>query len=236
MIRSRFVVMSVRDRYWVQVKDMETKVKYDVLLPPKKHLIEPNDLIQGRIHPFGDHYRLMSDSIVYRNPMILDPEVYLNHYLGSRLKELEDIDIKPGLRFTTIMNRYPATWIDSMCKVHGVKGRLKKEKLARIEERIVKKMPSLVKETPPKAREILQLCLENGGWVKMSKLKDYQDDTIYFWEGRSKTPLGYLRQMGLIIIGKMRIGQRNYSVAFVPNEFREHLKILNVSGISLEDF
>jgi hypothetical protein len=225
MIRSRFVVISVLGKHRILIKDTKTHQKYTLVLLPGIHPLQPNMIIDGRIHPFGDHYRLTGFYHIRTTPFIMDPEIFMEAYQRSEVGDLEALEIKPGSSFSSIMSKYPSHWIDNMCKIHSVKERLKKDKIKGIERRIIENMPSIWEGLSPKSKEVIRICLENGGFVKVGKLRDYADDTTYFWSGNKEetTPLGDLRRKGLLIIGKMRIGSRNFTIAFIPKEFRDPL-------------
>ena len=61
-------------------------------------------------------------------------------------------------------------------------------------------------------------------------LKHYDDDFEFFWEEQPlSSTIGVLRQKGLLFIGKMWFGTRNYKVAFVPIELRDILEDLCIS-------
>ena len=51
----------------------------------------------------------------------------------------------------------------------------------------------------------------------------------FFWEKQSHmSTIGELRQKGLLFVGKMGFGDRNYKIAFIPIEIRDDLKDLLV--------
>ena len=62
----------------------------------------------------------------------------------------------------------------------------------------------------------------------MGALKGYGDDTTYFQKKKTQTPIGILRDKGIIFIGKMKIESRRYKMAYIPVEFREMIEsVLN---------
>ena len=223
MIRSQFVVISRQGKNRAIVKDLCSKIRYPLIFVTENDPPMPNDVIEGRIHPFGDHYRFSGICNIEVFPVIMDPEVYMEAWKKKQMGELESIEIRPGSSFSSILMKYPAHWIDKLAEIHGVEERLKRDKVNGIVERIVGRMPSIWKNLSSESREVLRICLDDGGYVKTGKLKDYSDDTTYFWpiNKEGTAPLGDLRRKGLLIVGKMRIGSRNYSVAFIPKEFRD---------------
>ena len=106
-----------------------------------------------------------------------------------------------------------------------MKERLKEEKIRSIKNKIVNDLPQIVLKLPEKAKEALAFCIKQDGVVKYGKLKDYDDDMDFFWkEEKPVSTIGILRRKGLMVVGKMTFGDRQFKVAFIPVEIREELK------------
>jgi hypothetical protein len=222
-IRSRFLVLSKKDLF-LRVKDMKTKEVYKVKIEGS-YPLSPNDLITGRIHPFGDHYRFSSVFQISTSPLILDPDVLRSAYDNNELEKFENIQLRKGSSLHSIMNKYPAQWIDWMCKHYGLKEKLKKDKARAIEAKIVNDLPQIISKLPEKSKEALAFCIEQGGFVKYGLLQDFDDDMDFFWEGgKNLSTIGLLRQKGLLVVGKMVYGERQFKVAFIPVEIRDGLR------------
>lgn len=231
MIRSKFIVISKKDLF-LKMKDMKTNKVYKVKLPAPSP-VSPNNMITGRIHPFGDHYCFSSVFLITTSPLLLDPDVLMSAYENEGLKKIESIPLRQSSSLQSIMNKYPAHWIDWMSKHYGLKKRLKKEKIQGIENKIVKDLPQIVSNLPEKSKGALAFCIKQGGFVKYGQLKDYDDDMDFFWkEGKTLSTIGTLRQIGLMIVGKMVFGDRQFKVAFVPVEIRDGLKSILSAKIS----
>lgn len=223
IIRSRFIVISKKDLF-LNIKDMETKEVYKVKLHAPGP-VYPNAVLTGRIHPFGDHYRFAGVFFMSTSPLILDPDILMSAYENSGLKKIESIQLRKGSSLQSILNKYPAHWIDWMSKHYGLKERLKKEKIQGIENKIINDLPQIVSKLPEKSKEALAFCIKQGGVVKYGQLKEYDDDMDFFWkEGKPVSTIGMLRQKGLIVVGKMVFGDRQFKVVFIPVEIREGLK------------
>ncbi|MCE8425549.1 MAG: hypothetical protein J5U17_07195 [Candidatus Methanoperedens sp.] len=223
IIRSRFIVISKKDLF-LKIKDMKRDEVYKVKLHAASP-VYPNCVITGRIHPFGDHYRFAGVFSMSISPLILDPDVLMNAYENDGLKKIESIPLRQGSSLQSILNKYPAHWIDWMSKHYGLKERLKKEKIQGIENKIVNDLPQIILNLPEKSKETLAFCIKQGGFVKYGQLKEYDDDMDFFWkEGKTLSTIGMLRQKGLMVVGKMVFGDRRFKVAFIPNEIREGLK------------
>jgi len=223
MIRSKFIVISKKDLF-LNMKDMKTKKVYKVKLPAPSS-VSANNMITGRIHPFGDHYCFSSVFTISTSPLILDPDILMSAYENDGLKKIESILLRKGSSLQSIMNKYPAHWIDWMSKHYGLKERLKKDKIQMIENKIVNDLPQIVSKLPEKSKGALAFCIKEGGFVKYGQLKGYDDDMDFFWkEGKTLSTIGILRQKGLMVVGKMALGDRQFRVAFIPVEIREGLK------------
>jgi len=182
-------------------------------------------VIDGRIYPSGDHYRFAGVFQTSTSPLILDPDVLFGAFENDKLKKIESIPLRRGSSLKSILNKYPAHWIDWMCMHYDLEGGLKRDKVRRIDDKIVNDLPRIVLELPEKSNEALAFCIEQDGVVKYGKLKNYDDDMDFFWEGdKTVSTIGMLRQKGLMVVGKMAFGDRNYKVAFIPVEIREELK------------
>jgi len=223
IIRSVFLVISKKDSF-LKIKDMETNKIYKVKLRTASP-VSPNSVITGRIHPFGDHYRFAGVFWLSTSPLILDPGVLLSASENAELKRIESILLRRSSSLQSILNKYPYHWIDWMCKHYGLKGRLKKDKIRTIENKILNDLPQIVSKLPEKSKEVLAFCIKQGGVVKYGQLKDRDDDMDFFWEDEQPvSTIGMLRQQGLMVVGKMVFGDRHYKVAFIPIEIREGLK------------
>ena len=222
IIRSKFLVISKKGSF-LKIRDRKRGDVYNVKILTENP-IYPNTVINGRIHPFGEHYRFAGVFQMSTSPLILDPEVLFGAYENDALKKIESIPLRQSSSLKSIMNKYPAHWIDWMCMHYGLKEGLKKDKIRRIEDKFINDLPQVVLKLPDKSKEALAFCIEQGGVVKYGKLKNYDDDMDFFWkEENPVSTIGMLRQKGLIIVGKMVFGDRNFKVAFIPVEIREEL-------------
>lgn len=225
VLRSNFIAISKKGLF-LKIKDRKSGDVYNVKLHAPTP-ISPNSAITGRIHPSGNHYRFSGVFQMSTSPLILDPDVIMGAYENDKLKNIESIPLRRGSSLKSILNKYPAHWIDWMRMHYDLEGGVKKDKVRRIEEKIVNDLPRIVLKLPDKSKEALALCIGQGGVVKYGKLKNYDDDMDFFWkEEKPVSAIGMLRQKGLMIVGKMVFGDRKFKVAFIPVEIREELKSL----------
>ena len=226
MIRSKFVVISEKGDI-MKIKDMNSKIIYDVKKSDGNTMLHPNTMITGRIHPFGDHYRTTGYLLIRTTPLILDPDILLHAFESDQVERFENIQLRKSSTFQSIMNKYPSHWIDSMYNQYHIKQKVKKDKIRAIENTLMSDLPRIIQGLPTKCKDVLRLCMQNGGFVKYGMLKGYDDDLGFFWEEQSRaSTIGELRQKGLLFVGKMGFGDRNYKIAFIPVEIRDDLKDL----------
>lgn len=223
IIRSKFIVISKKGSF-LKIKDQKRGDVYNIKLLTESP-VSPNSVINGRIHPFSDHYRFAGVFQMSISPLILDPGVLFGAYENDQLKKIESIPLRRVSSLKSILNKYPAHWIDRMCMDYGLTERLKKDKVRLIEAKIINDLPQIVLKLPKKSKEALAFCIEQGCIVKYGRLKKYDDDMDFFWkEGNPVSTIGLLRQKGLMVVGKMVFGDRRFKVAFIPVEIREGLK------------
>jgi len=223
-IRSDFAVISGKDGF-LRIKDMNVRTVYEVELPTECPPIPPNTLLTGRIYPFGGHYRFTGVFLAKSTPLILDPDIYMNAFEAGQLSRIESIQLRKGSTFQSVMNKYPSHWIGWMCKHYGIRQRLKKDKIREIEMKLISGIETVVNGLSKQSQDALRLCLAQDGFVKYGMLKGFDDDMSYFWEGKTcESPIMELRQKGLLFVGKMGFGDRNYKIAFVPNELRDGMR------------
>ena len=233
VIRSEFEVIE-KDGLFLNLEDTDSEKIYKVKMIEDLP-IQPNTVIRGKIQPFEDHYRFVGIFFVNMPPLLPDMNGLLAQYENGKLEELEDITLRKGTALRTVLKKYPAQWIDHMCKHYGLKARLKKEKVEKIVDKLVSDLPEIVSELPEEAKEVLSLCMSNGGVVKYGKLRDYDDEFYLFWERkRPVSTVGILRMRALLLVGKMNFGERRYRVAYIPNEIRDGLKPLLEPTASLK--
>ena len=223
MIRSRFEVVSMTDDRMTEVKDLQTGKEYKILskLPVE---YQRGEVLTGKIHPFGDTYQFTGIYFHTRGTPFPFPNLddLMDLYQEREMEELEDINLKPDRSFSWILNKYPIRIVNRMCKRYRIKERRRKEKIASLEDRIENKIPEIVKSSSKEMRDFLNILIEKGGYAKMGPLKSYKYGTIS--GGENETPIGKLREKGILFVGKMKVNGRRYRSAFIPVEFRDKIE------------
>ena len=153
IIRSKFIVISKKGSF-LKIKDVKKSAVYNVKILTKNP-IYPNSVIDGRIYPSGDHYRFAGVFQVSTSPLILDPDVLFGAFENDKLKKIESIPLRRGSSLKSILNKYPAHWIDWMCMHYDLEGGVKRDKVRRIEAKIVNDLPRIVLELPDESKEAL---------------------------------------------------------------------------------
>lgn len=226
VIRSKFIVLS-SNGVELEIKDARTGKTYRVKLVHPAD-VRPNDAMEGRIHPYGDRYRFAGVYALSRTPLILDPDVMMSQWQDSEIERLEnELLLHPDSRLGAILHKYPFQWIDGICRRLGVRGRLKREKIAAIGARLAEGLDGIVAGLPASSsREALKICVDNGGFVKCGKLAGYDDRVDFFWNERNEeeTAVGALRKRGLVAVGRMPMDGRMHRVALIPLEIRGKLQ------------
>lgn len=229
VIRSDFRIVSEKG-IMVQFKDIHTKKIYTVKRYKNGPRYPLNTVVTGRIFPFGDHYRTTGFFFLRTPPFLPDFDVLMDAHDTDQLDRIEDRLLHSRSSFQSVMNNYPIQWINWMCQQYQITLRLKKDKIHAIEQRLTSDLSNILQELSTEAKEVLRLCIKNGGFVKYGLLKHYDDNFTFFWEEQPlSSTLGVLRQRGLLFIGKMWFGGRNCKVAFVPIELRDALQDIFIS-------
>ena len=231
IIVSKFVVIS-KEGLNITLKDMNNGRYYTVTQIINNPQIRANTIIEGRIFPYGNIYRLAGVMVLMHTPMIVDPDILMHAYEKREIERIESMLLAPSTTLTAVLNKYPFQWVDGMCEALSLETRGKKnEKVREIANKVVTDLPSIIHKIPEKSREALTLVLKNDGYVKYNALKEYADEMPWWWNNTPPTStIGILRLYGLIIIGKMPHGTKLYKTAIIPNDIKEELQKLSFIG------
>lgn len=227
VVRSRFVVLSKKGLN-LKLKDMDSRKTYNVTLDNDNRHLSRNALVTGRIHSFGDIFKFLGVFTIQISPYIWDTGVLMEQFSESSIADAEKIVLPPKSRLTAILNKYPAHWVDGICKRLDLSSKGKKNiKVKNIAARVKSDIESILESIPEKSREALKLVLDNGGYVKYGKLKGYDDEIPFWWsEDPPTSTIGILRLNALLAVGKMPMSGRMYRVALIPSDIRDHLQVL----------
>ncbi len=226
VVRSKFVVLSKKHPN-LKLKDLDSGEIYNVILDNDNHLLNRNTLITGRIHPFGNRFKLLGIFTLQNTPYIY-PGVLMEQFTESSIADAEQMVVSPKSRLTAVLNKCPSQWVDGICEAVGLSSKGKKNiKVKNIASTVKQDLATIVDSIPEKSREALKLVLDNGGFVKYNKLKNYDDEITFWWKEKPPTStIGLLRLNGLLVVGKMPMAGRMYRVALIPVDIRDELQDL----------
>jgi hypothetical protein len=234
MSYGEFEIIATDDIH-VILADVHSGERYKVkLFGENRTLFKGGRIVRGRIHPWGDVYRFAgiihvkpSNEEIARRMGLITPgmvDSLMERYDKDMIKKAESIVISPKSTLSSVLNKYPAQWVDGICKALGIAVQGEKRKKVKM---IVGKYQSneihdILEKLPPRCKEALKLVLEKGGWVKYSQLTSRFDDEItYGWdEDPPKSTIGIIRLHALLLVGRMGISGRMYKIAVVPLELR----------------
>lgn len=167
------------------------------------------------------------------DPALLDPDLLMQYMEDRWREEQESKPINLNTTLSAALNKSPAPWVDGICFAVGLspKGQ-RKQKVARIVKRLLdpEGLRAVVSLLPAASRQALRHVLQAGGWAKYSTLtREFGDEGGDSWWWGDEMPtsvLGQARVRGLLFVGKVGIGGRNYKVAVIPQDVREPLSAL----------
>ena len=142
-------------------------------------------------------------------------------YLVNKMGEIESVIIGAKTTISTILNKYPAHWIDGICDNLKVQRSSlhKKEKIAKILDKILQNAESILAGISEEEKKCLRVVAGAGGMLKYSKLKEFGDEMPYWWpEHGVNSTIEKLRSKGLLFVGKTMISGRFYKMALIARE------------------
>lgn len=227
IIVSKFVVIA-KDGLNLKLKDKKDGSYYNVVQISNNPQIQANTMISGRIFPWGTIYRFAGVMLLAHTPMILDSDIMMHHYEKKEKERAESIILSPSTKLTAILNKYPFQWVDGICHALSLETSGRKNDKARdIAEKLITDLSEIINRLPEKSKEVITVILKNGGSVKYSMLKDYDDEISWWWNNHPpKSTIGLLRLYGLIVVGKMPQGSKLYKVAMIPKDLQEKIAII----------
>lgn len=232
IIVAEFIVIT-KDGLNLKLKDRKHGDYYNVVQVSNNSQIQANTMILGRIFPWGNIYRFAGVMALAHTPIILDTDIMMHYYEKKEIERAESILLSPSTKLTAVLNKYPFQWVDGMCEVLSIdsKGR-KNEKVISIAEELDKNISNIIQELPEKSKEALALILKNGGYVRYTLLKDYDDEISWWWNNHPpSSTIGLLRLYGLVVVGKMPSGTKIYKTALIPKDVRERLNEMTIKII-----
>jgi hypothetical protein len=138
-------------------------------------------------------------------------------------EEAEDRPIRLDVTLRVALRAMPVQWLNAAAAANGTPpARLRKDREKALAEALI--APGRLAALQPESQAALRFLLESGGWAKVQALTrrfGAMDGDGFFWDEKPPTsPVGRLRELGLVFVGRGRIDGRNYKVAVVPVDLR----------------
>ena len=205
-----------------------------------QHVYTKDRSFEGRIHPWHNDgtYRTLgllkvmmgeAEQLEKQGVLTLKNTRKLRWMLFGRYQDqAESIAISSKPKSTTLLKQFPRGWINAICISLKINKKLvKKEKIKKIAEVLTtpSSLKFIVDGLSENQKLALKLTLEKDGTIKHSILckRVGEDDTDWYWDDVPSSVVGELRRLGLLIVGKKIIKNRNYKVAVIPSDVATQL-------------
>jgi tetratricopeptide (TPR) repeat protein len=141
--------------------------------------------------------------------------------------EVEEKPISPNIRLAAALKQIPVQWLNATASLYGLppaKRRPERERaLAGVLQEPGRLQTALASEESS-VRDALRYVLEEGGWCKLQALTRRfgpPDEDGFFWDEKPPvTPIGRLRLLGLLYVGRTLIGGKRHKIAVIPADLR----------------
>jgi len=219
------------NEFYVTVGDRDNEF-YEVLVP-KENVAQymKGWTAVGRLHPWGSFYvlvgvvRLKAPELSHSK--FISAEDIMKLYERDEIRKAESITVNPNSTLSSILNKYPAHWLNGICVALRIETKGRKRNKVKEAVRVLTsgRLCEIINGLPDECRQALTFILIKGGWVKYGVVSRKFDSEIGYWwnENPPKSTLGLLRLHGLLFIGRTGIGGRMYTIAAVPAELRKKI-------------
>lgn len=155
-------------------------------------------------------------------------------YEEERRKKIEEKTLSVNPSLARCLKNMPAEWLKGICVSFGFKPARRREER---EQQILHVLPQQGKLTKvfeesveQEERELLRYLLEKGGWSRLSEVtRKYgsMEGDGFFWESHlPESTVGALWALGLVGIGRTKLGKRREKIITIPEELRQPLSQL----------
>lgn len=159
--------------------------------------------------------------------LVEGPETYVAAFLDSMRAEADERPIALDVKLATALRRIPVQWLNAAAiqlAVQPQRRRPEREQALAAALLDPDRLQAVLAAEAPLVREALAFVLKEGGWVKLRRLTrrfgDQAGDGFHWDEHPPASPLGRLRMLGIVHVGRAQIDGRNCKVAVVPVELR----------------
>ncbi|MBE0477983.1 hypothetical protein IBX65_02530 [Candidatus Aerophobetes bacterium] len=164
--------------------------------------------------------------------------------LEKKWKEAEDKKgISKDARLKIELNKLPSHWSQAICQELGYLERMDKDEQIRHITHILtskKFLEKLLLELSKSSLFILKYLLSRGGWSTFQTLSrqantDESGDSWWWVDEPPSSPLGQLRERGLVFVGRTPVKNRFYKIVVIPRELRKILSEILLEVYFLKD-
>ncbi len=220
------------------VEDTKTGKKHEIILVQFPENYRVGTEFEGRMHQWGEAYRLAGivdvqrseeeiDTELFTRYGLVSPKMVMEHFKDSKMKEIENIVFGSKTTVSSILNKYPAHWVDGICDSLKIQrnGLLKRDKIAKIQANLLENTETILKSLSDEELKCLKLVADSGGVVKYRMLSGFDDEIDYWWnEHDVKSTIGKLRAKGLLYVGKIMLNGMLFRAATMPEELIPKLR------------
>lgn len=165
-----------------------------------------------------------------RKPDIITTLPDMNEIANAMREELEERPISLNATLAASLKQIPVQWLNAateICCLPPAKRRPEREKALATILKDPGRVKAQLHTERPEVAACLGYLLESGGWCKLQALTKRfgaLDEDGFFWDEHPPvSPLGRLRLLGLVFVGRAVIDRRRYKVAVVPTDLRSIL-------------
>ena len=151
----------------------------------------------------------------------------INAIADEMRAEAEEKPISPTVSLAAALKQTPVQWLNAAAALHKLppaRRRTERERSLAAALREPERLRAVLAAEGPQVRSALRYLLESGGWAKLQMITrrfGALDGDGFWWDEQPPTfPLGRLRVLGLVFVGRERVDGRAYKLAVVPPELR----------------
>ncbi len=160
---------------------------------------------------------------------IQDPEYLVHLYAEEQRKKIEEKPLPVNPTLARGLKNMPVHWLEGALDVYGIKpARLRRDKEKQLVEFLCRpeNLDRVLEKLQPECLELLGYLLQREGWSRLNAVTrkfGKLDGDGFFWNEpgcEPQSPLGVLWYLGLVMVGRATINNRNCKIVTIPVELR----------------